>query len=405
MYNWADAKNDSVCNGIIMNIKSKIEKEFTITAPKESAKNKRWNCTLPSTYSENGKRVQFRGQTKDEVIDKVAEYLVTKQKKKKITINTLYDEWLEWKSQIDNNCAETVKQYRSSYTKYIKDYSIADKPISQVTIDDIQDWCSEMLSKNHLTSKQFGIVKINIGGVFKYAIRKKIITYNPWKNGEFYFKCRSVQRKSTEEVIFSDTEIKDLFAELKRGYAENQNQANIALMLNFDLGLREGEIVALKWSDISFTNKTVMIHRSENSDKQVVDTVKSDSAAGYREIPLSDTAIKLLKDLRSESKIIPNQDSFVFLGLDGKRLTKIQYAHRLDKAELRCGFSRIKRTHCIRRTFASKLLASGVPETTVQVLLGHTTLTTTHKYCYDVLTKCEKHNAINDNSILNNLVV
>ncbi len=75
-------------------------------------------------------------------------------------------------------------------------------------------------------------------------------------------------------------------------------------MVNFDLGLRIGELCALKWTDVDWKNETIFIHRMEDSSGDVVDYVKSDSEAGYRELVLSDSVIKLFKRIKEDSTIL-----------------------------------------------------------------------------------------------------
>lgn len=60
--------------------------------------------------------------------------------------------------------------------------------------------------------------------------------------------------------------------------------SNLCLKGNFELGLRIGELCALKWSDINWQNETIFIQRMEDSTGKVVEYVKSDSEAGYREL-------------------------------------------------------------------------------------------------------------------------
>ena len=75
----------------------------------------------------------------------------------------------------------------------------------------------------------------------------------------------------------------------------NKHVTNFALMLNFDLGLRIGELSALKWSDINWINESIFFQIREDSSGAVEDYVKSDSSAGYRELDLSDGAIDIFR--------------------------------------------------------------------------------------------------------------
>ena len=53
-------------------------------------------------------------------------------------------------------------------------------------------------------------------------------------------------------MIFYIDEIQLIIEECKRGYQDNSNPANLAILINFELGLRVGELVALKYSDFDF---------------------------------------------------------------------------------------------------------------------------------------------------------
>ena len=120
---------------------------------------------------------------------------------------------------------------------------------------------------------------------------------------------------------------------------KNGNIANLGLMVNFDLGLRVGELSALKWSDIDWKNETIFIQRQEVANGKVVEQVKSDSAAGYRELDLSDEAISIFKRIRRDSTIL---SEYIFCNPDGNRATKIQFVHRLTKAEIALGWKEFK---------------------------------------------------------------
>ncbi len=87
-------------------------------------------------------------------------------------------------------------------------------------------------------------------------------------------------------------------------------------MANFELGLRIGELCVLKWTDFNWQNETVFIQRMEDSSGAVVEYVKVDSEAGYRELNLSDEVIEIFKRIRRNSKVLYE---FVFIKEDGTR--------------------------------------------------------------------------------------
>ncbi len=75
---------------------------------------------------------------------------------------------------------------------------------------------------------------------------------------------------------------------------------------------------------------------------------------------------------------------------DGERFHSRQVSHVLEQYAKDNG-KEIKRTHKIRKTFASVSNSNGVPLDTIRECLGHTTLQTTMAYLFDPLTDEETY--------------
>lgn len=105
-------------------------------------------------------------------------------------------------------------------------------------------------------------------------------------------------------------------------------------------------------TDINWKNETIFIQRMEDSSGNVVDYVKSDSEAGYRELVLSNSVIKFLKRIKEDSTMF---SEFIFCNGVGARKTKLQYLNKLRRAERTLEYEKEKESHCIRRTVASRM--------------------------------------------------
>lgn len=80
---------------------------------------------------------------------------------------------------------------------------------------------------------------------------------------------------------------------------------------------------------------------------------------------------------------------------NGERLTARQIAYVLEKYAERQGVA-TKSTHKMRKTYASRLNASGVPLDAIREQLGHADLTTTLSYIYNPLTDKETYDLISN---------
>ena len=172
-------------------------------------------------------------------------------------------------------------------------------------------------------------------------------------------------------------------------YAETEDVVFLAIKLNFLLGLRIGELAALKWEDCSEHEKPPKIHivREEvrNQETNRCYVVEHTKTYCDRSVALAPKAISILKK-------IPKQGSYIFMR-DGERITARQIEYVLEKYAERQGIA-IKSSHKIRKTYASILATNGVSLDFIREMLGHSSLSTTLGYIYNPLTESETYDLI-----------
>lgn len=127
-------------------------------------------------------------------------------------------------------------------------------------------------------------------------------------------------------------------------------------VLALNTGLRLSEQYGLTWADASLERRVLTIPRSKNGHT--------------RHVPLNQAALLSLEELRERTGGI----GFVCGGAPGSRRW---FEPALADAKI-AGFS----WHCLRHTFASRLVMAGVDLRTVQDLLGHKTIGMTVRYAH-----------------------
>ena len=164
-------------------------------------------------------------------------------------------------------------------------------------------------------------------------------------------------------------------------------------MLNFETGLRIGELLALKETDIIEEDNIKKLHICRqvaknpdlsdlNNIVQNIWTVENHTKTerGNRIIPLSFKALEYINriiEINKQNNVY--KDGYLFLTENGTIITQGSVSEQLKKACDKVNILR-RSMHNIRKTYASKLFARDVPITVISKLLGHADESTTLRY-------------------------
>lgn len=168
--------------------------------------------------------------------------------------------------------------------------------------------------------------------------------------------------------------------------AAQDDRLEALYVLAITIGMRRGEMLGLKWSDIDLENASVSIRRTLTRIDQGKRTALSDpkTKKSRRAIRLTPQAVQALREhLEQQVREIEtfgdlyNDQGLVFTTKSGtlinpSNLTQRSFANLLKNT----GLPRV-RFHDLRHTCATLLLSKGVHPKFVQELLGHATIAIT----------------------------
>ncbi len=165
---------------------------------------------------------------------------------------------------------------------------------------------------------------------------------------------------------------------------ESEKEKYFGIFLCLYTGVRIGELLALEWQDIDFKNNIIYINKSchygkdyNGNYRRIVDTPKTYS--GNREIPIPTTIIPYIYKVKNKSEcdfVVSNKRKPVptrsYQALFNSLLKKLSIPH--------------KNFHCLRHTFATRAIESGIDAKTLSEILGHKNPTITLKrYTHSLL--------------------
>lgn len=346
---------------------------------------------------------KVRRCSEESLWEALAEWYIDKTDRN-ISLENLYVKWLERKRNPKN--AENIKRLEASWKAYYEteplSKDIISKPMVKLTSLELRTWAEDIMKKYYpVDKKKFSRIFTIINQCFEYASDEDIaiVTENTWQ------KARKKISKdlfvvptlpSDESQVFTDEErrqLKIMVQEDLQRYKKQPTSAGLQILFLFETGLRIGECCGLKFSDIH--NNRLYIQRQADNDG-VKEWTKS--SAGYRDIPLTNEAQKILEQVVEYNREHNLTADWIFQSTNPKYDYRLSYNSADRKLRKLCNrLDTIQKSpHKCRKTCISTLLDSAcVNNRTVQRFAGHRDLNTTFSYYnFDRKTKDEQAEAI-----------
>lgn len=353
---------------------------------------KYYRITKTIGHMADGKPIRkpFYGNGKKDAIKKADDYINKLNSGmsldfETVTIDMLIHKWL-FQVKINEVKPSSFLSYEGVYRNYIKNSDIAYLKVYNTKSLYIQEYYNK-LGKNKTYSQ---IQKLNklLKQFFSYAEREGFILKNPCNN--ITIPNKKINNIKSDIEYFNEKEIKQLKKAFKGHKFEN------LILFALGTGLRQGEILALKWENVHLDKKYLEVKESvkkiyvfDSNENKTLQTIYSTPKTknSVRKVDLPDKLISILSNMKKESE-------FVFSENGQPISSKTLFGNW--KKVLNSNNIKYRKFHALRHTYATMLLTKGIDLKTVQDLMGHSDITITQIYLHVLpKTKTEAVNKLN----------
>lgn len=330
-------------------------------------KRKKYVGQISLGYDENGKRKRktVYGDTKTEVKNKLKNiefqvYTGTFVDKNDITIYHLAKQLLD--DKLNQN---EIKE--PTYFRHMETLKIL-KPIYNTPLQDVTETQLRHFFNSNLDYAQSVITKFYqlLGRTLKEACRRKIISENPME----YIKRPNSKKTTVKVRALTKDEQRKLINILQ---TEDINYSQ-QMLLSLALGLRMGEINALRVEDVNFNFNRLTVRRTISKGKKgepiLNDTTKT--MAGTRTLTMTPAVRELLEDctrFKTSGLIFTHNGRLVTTSQVNSQFRRICTKYNIIDKTITDGKVDL---HSLRHTFGTRCAEAGMPPKVLQEIMGHT---------------------------------
>jgi len=230
------------------------------------------------------------------------------------------------------------------------------------------------------------IVKLVDSGISNQSVNRKISSLKTYykfllKIGDIEVsplaKHKSLKTSKKIQVPFSEKEIKNVLNLLKEEKNFNGVRNKLIVELFYSTGIRRTELVNIKLSDVSISQKMIKVLGKRNKERM---------------IPLLPSVIETIKEyvVFRDSLIEIKDSNFLFLTLKGVKVYET-LVYRIINSYFSTASEKVKKSpHILRHSFATHLLNEGADLKAVKELLGHSSLASTQVYTHNSIAKLKQ---------------
>ena len=271
-----------------------------------------------------------------------------------------FKNYLKLERGLSDNSVKSYDYDLILFKKFLIANKINDTPLN-CKPETIKNYLYKSFSDKKSISQARSISAIK--SFFNYLIFEGYIKDSPISNIE------SPKQEKKLPKVLTEEEIKKLINSIDLNHEFGQRNKTIIEIL-YGTGIRVSELINLKLSNIFFKENIIKVIGKGNKE---------------RFVPLGEIAsneMKIYINNRNLLKIDSKYSDILFLNRYGRGLTRSMIFKIISDASKRVGLDKKISPHTLRHSFATHLIKNGADLRTIQLILGHESITTTEIYTH-----------------------
>ena len=256
----------------------------------------------------------------------------------------------------------TLENYYNDIVEFLNYLNKESLDFKSLEYTDIRFYLMYLKEEKKDTNSSIDRKLSSLRSFYRFLANEKIV-----KNNVFSLVSGPKKQKKLPRY-FEYNELEELFNIPNKSTPLGQRDSLI-LELLYATGVRVGELVNIKVSDINESNKTIIILGKGNKERYA-------NFGDYCEEALS----LYLSD--GYNRLNLKKSPYLFLNNNGEKLTERGVRYILDQIIKKSSITKNISPHMIRHSFATHLLNEGCDLTSVQKLLGHESIKATQIYTH-----------------------
>ncbi len=274
--------------------------------------------------------------------------------------NNLIDQFIDYYWLTSGASKNTLSAYRSDLNIFSK--WLNQTPFTSVDKKLVQEYFSYRKKSNLSAASQSRILTC-LHSFFQYLLNNQKISHDPTEQMDY----PKLEKKLP--IFLNIQEVENLMEAPNTNSIYGQRDRAM-LELLYSCGLRVSELIGLSYHNLNLKEEFVRVHGKGNKERM---------------LPLGEVAIDFLDQYEKNSRTVllkNGQCDSYFLSNRGSAMTRQNFFYIIKGYAATAGIDKPISPHSLRHAFATHLVQKGADLRSVQLMLGHSDISSTQLYTH-----------------------